>query len=129
MERVETEFGVIVLDSVMNIRNPLPLETKQRVYLQSISFGHHSWDFAENMLLGIRESLRDMEENEHKGPLEDHHFESHTERTLKREENSFQFVDFAPLVFEEVRKMSGIQSRDFMVISIRSNNSTEFFIS
>lgn len=104
-----------------------------RLRKSTISFGHNNWDFAENMLFAIRNSMMRLVAEEGLRPLQHDDFEAKQESTIERlvpindfdsfffkkkfREITFTFVAFCPLVFNEIRTVFRIDFMDFLVIS------------
>jgi 1-phosphatidylinositol-4-phosphate 5-kinase len=79
-----------------------------------ISFGHQSWDLAENMLLGIRDAVVNLLDS---GvyDLSDKDYEVIKDFPIHREQHTLTFVDYAPVVFHNIRRLLGINADSYMV--------------
>ncbi len=85
-----------------------------------ISFGHHNWNLVLNMMLGIQMAVKSVVENA--GPISSkdfklkYIFELVPRRT--KDANTIykicKFYDYAPAVFDTIRKMYGIRNDEYL---------------
>jgi len=98
------------------------LNPKQDIHKNiSVFFGHENWNLVLNMMIGIRMALksvvkiseyREMTENDYKIEV---HFDLIQERLASFDaKQACHFLEFAPLIFDDIRRAFGITSTDFL---------------
>jgi Phosphatidylinositol-4-phosphate 5-kinase len=85
-----------------------------------VSFGHHNWNLVLNMMLGIQMAVKSVVENPGPVTAKDFQlkyvFELVPRRTkdLRTFYTVCKFFDYAPAVFDALRKLYGIKNDDYL---------------
>mmetsp|Transcript_37909 Transcript_37909/g.33929 ORF Transcript_37909/g.33929 Transcript_37909/m.33929 type:complete len:145 (-) Transcript_37909:971-1405(-) len=90
----------------------------------SVFFGHENWNIVLNMMIGIRTSTKNIYTIRHKedNKLNEKDFKvkavfelvRHRTEDVEVTDLACQFADYAPLVFNDIRRKNGITSETFL---------------
>lgn len=114
-------FGSIRRITVRNMPGTPKKKTSSKVKNLGIYFGHENWNLVLNMIIGIRTSVKSLYSISEEMPVETYEFamKGHFELIQKRVagfdmRKTSKFYDYAPNIFERIRKKFGISNEMYL---------------